>query len=77
MNNQIKSKLLLFNNSLNKLARLVLKISTFIILISLLLSFWNSSFFYIGIYAIIWGIFPALVVLAIVNVLMKWFEKNR
>jgi hypothetical protein len=76
MNGRIKSKIPSFINSLNKLAKLDLKISAIIIIISILLSYWNSLMFYIGIFAIIWGIIPALFALTVVNIYKKWFEKK-
>ena len=76
MNDKIKSRIPFFMNFLNKLAKLVLKSSAIILIVSILLSFINSLMFYIGIFAIIWGIIPAFFTLVIVQIYKKWFEKT-
>ncbi len=49
---------------LKKVVKLVLFLSVLIIIISIILSFWNPVYLYLGIYGFIWGMIPATLVYA-------------
>ena len=58
-----------------KVAKIIIVVSILIFIISILLSIWNSLNMYIGIYAVIWGIIPASLLLIGIKV-YEWKIKK-